>query len=96
MGPDHQKIFPQKRPSANSVCQSAQHENDVPSFRGDFRVAEFFNRTSPNLPVIVMPDFVGAADTKGGDPSQGLSFNQSSRFPRYGRQARRDQPLDTC
>ncbi|WP_372922579.1 hypothetical protein, partial [Roseovarius sp.] len=27
--------------SANNVCQAAYHENGVPSFRGDFRVAEF-------------------------------------------------------
>ncbi|SLN58065.1 Bacterial extracellular solute-binding proteins, family 3 [Roseovarius gaetbuli] len=45
-GQDQQNIVPLKRHSGSTVCQLACDENSVPSFRGDFGVAEFFNRIS--------------------------------------------------
>ena len=38
-----QNIFPPKRCSANMVCKMGVWRNSAPSFRGDFRIGEFFN-----------------------------------------------------
>lgn len=43
-------ILPQNSDIANEVCYSAPRENKVPSFRCEFRVEEFFNTISPDLP----------------------------------------------
>ena len=48
-GPDQQNNVPPKCHSGNNVCQLAYGWNSVPSFRGDFRMAKFFNRIGREL-----------------------------------------------
>ena len=49
-GPDQQNNVPPKCHTRNNVCQFAYGRNSVPSFRDDFRMAEFFNTISPKRP----------------------------------------------
>jgi hypothetical protein len=41
--PRSPNYFPRKRAFTNNVCKAARSKNNIPNFRDDFRVIEFFS-----------------------------------------------------